>query len=403
MKNEITFLFGSGISFPTEMISSKEILYELLESKWKGLGCDGYAKDPQSEKIQWQKIIEYIFNELKSACEGNEFLKSEDKIVNYEDVSSVLTQLLEYYNGYRNIPSVPFLEKVWNEIEKNYGPHGSLNQYSGCTLRSTKEFIDWVVITLLSKTKSGNNVTKDIIKGFSLFDELAEAKTISDVTIFTLNHDLLIEKYLGEQLDTPFEKLTKYYSIFNKDSFNNLKKFHLYKLHGSINWKPATTKNCSDYHCDAAISFNFGNDQLNTHSIQTPDSSCTRIKACSSKPLILTGSFVKDYSYNHGIFFDLFHIFHEKIYKTKTLFVSGYGWNDIGINRRILHYLEYMADTKLVIFDKNLPESYSSCDRKGLPGFLCHRLGEWVGNGKIVLKDKWFSECTIEDINTFIA
>lgn len=353
---EVVFLFGSGISFPTGMFSSKEIEDCLVDGSWIDSNLQ-YKRSKNTPRLKYQEIISLVRKELHQLKLRSKLL--EIKNINYEDIYSTIYQIFYYYDRYPNIVAQPFLESVYRKIILEICPN---DRYPGNVLKDTLSFINSAIKDLLTFTKNGEYITKKIIKGFDFFDRMNECGEIKKVTIFSLNHDLLIERYLGDLLYIPIKPMGNDVKKCNIDNKHQSKKFILYKLHGSVDWDV----NMADiFHTE------FG---------------------------ILTGSCVKENNYYKKVYSQLFDEFHQTLLNTNTIFISGYGWNDNGINGRIINWLESHEENRIVIFARDIsPISYIET-RKEPPSALWSNWDKWVEEKKIIVIEKWISESCLSDI-----
>ena len=129
------------------------------------------------------------------------------------------------------------------------------------------------------------------------------------------------------------------------DDIDETKKFHLYKLHGSIDWFTVSNPKLKIYN-----TIRFG-DNMEFFGSQLDG---IDYKWNELVPQILTGSLVKEHVYSFGIYFYMFNKFHNSLDKKNILIASGYGWNDAGINRRVLHWLQYYPNSKLILLQQHI-------------------------------------------------
>ena len=391
MKRDALFLFGSGISFDTDMPGTKDILEKILHDNWDKKNFPFQSTTQNKKQLTYQKIITYVYLRLG---ELNKSLKliTLDEEISYENVYSTLIQILEYYRGLYNLAALPLLDEIWNKVKEISGY--SENKI-GDTVWETITFFNWALRDILLQTKNNLSPTKANIKGFDFFDRLERNNKIGDVIIFSLNHDLLIENYLGEILDTPFEKYNNYSSlkIYKKGLFDKSKKFHLYKLHGSVNW----------FVSDKFPSFIQGN----LFECNAPDN---QVEYYIEKmipdgypimPMMLTGAGIKEYYYQQAIYSDLIEKFRYKLNDVKVLFVSGYGWKDSGINNMIIDWLMRDNNRKVIMFSKDISATdyklNSSNGKKNLPPKLLWLYWDrFISENRIKLIDKWISQCDVD-------
>lgn len=391
MKEEILFLFGSGISFDTGIPNTKDILEKIQSKNWEETRFSFQSTTQNKKQLIYQKIIAYVYlrlNELKKTLN----LINVDEEIGYEDVYSTLIQILEYYRGLYNLAALPLLDEIWDKVKEISGyPENKI----GDAVWETITFFNWAIRDILSQTKNNLSPTKTNIKGFDFFDRLERNNKIGDVIIFSLNHDLLIENYLGEILDTPFEKYNNdsVLKIYKKGLFDKSKKFHLYKLHGSVNWfvfdKFPSSIRGNLFECNAP------ENQVEYYiEKMCPD-------GYPIMPMILTGAGIKEYYYQQAIYCDLIEKFRYKLNDVKVLLVSGYGWKDSGINNMIIDWLMRDNNRKVIIFSKDISATGyklngSNGEKKLPPKLLWLYWDRFISENRIKLIDKWISQCDVD-------
>ncbi len=154
-------------------------------------------------------------------------------MINYEDyyymVDSMHTdENMEYENPIVTYFS-DYLFKVhsylFEPIEENYAPLRLID-----LMKEAKNYIkDLIAFYLNKKPKT--------LRQFISLNDLNDDKEYSEVFIFTLNHDTLVEQYLtGNNINFSdgFVLRDNNVRICDSNSFNE--RINLFKLHGSINW-----------------------------------------------------------------------------------------------------------------------------------------------------------------------
>ena len=382
MKKEVLFLFGSGISFETGMPNTMDILEKIQNKDFDGIHF-------QDEKLHiYKEIITYVYSKLNEAKRSLKLFVLDEEI-SYEDVYSTLIQILEYYRGFYNLSALPFLDEIWCKIKEI---SGSPENKIGDTVWNTIIFFNWAIREILLRTKDNLIPTKENIKGFGFFEQLQEEHNISDIYVFSLNHDLLIENYLGELIDTPFEKYAEdcNLKIYKKDFFDKSKKFHLYKLHGSVNWFASDKFPYLDR--GNLFEYNASENYMEYYTEKMA------LDGYPVMPKILTGAGIKEYYYQQGVYSDLIAKFRYKLNDATVLFVSGYGWKDSGINNIIIDWLMKDNNRKVIIFSKDISATNYKSDSsiKNMPPKLLWLYWDrFISENRITLMDKWISECDV--------
>jgi hypothetical protein len=172
--------------------------------------------------------------------------------------------------------------------------------------------------------------------------QAAEDPFVSRMEIFTLNHDLLIERALehaGIYFANGFVPVSADLRSWDIESFaKSREKVRLTKLHGSIDWytRPILDRGPSCV-CIAT------NRDVN-HALG-PDGSSALIYDSE----ILIGTFNKMTEYTMGIYADLFCAFRKALWALDKLVVSGYSFGDKGINASFVEWTRQKGERRTLI------------------------------------------------------
>jgi len=106
------------------------------------------------------------------------------------------------------------------------------------------------------------------------------------------------------------------------------------------------------------------------------------------RPAILIGSFNNLLDYRFGLAADLHAKFFDLLGQHSMIVMSGYSWNDIGINSWLSDWFDSSSGRRLV------PLHHEPQDKKviGVTGNFQLRCRRWVESGRIVSIQKWISE-----------
>ena len=107
----------------------------------------------------------------------------------------------------------------------------------------------------------------------------------------------------------------------------------------------------------------------------------------------MTGTVVKEQSYDTGLAGEVFAEFGSRLRQNKTLVCCGYGWGDRGINRRIADWF-YETGHRLVIL-QGKPES------RLLDTSFGRDLDDHQRSGKIVLIERFLDQCSLADLEEY--
>ncbi len=218
----------------------------------------------------------------------------------------------------------------------------------------------------------------------------AAANAVEQMEVFTVNHDVLVERQL-QQGGIPF---TDGFS----DRVGDVLRFNwswkedttvrLYKLHGSLDWY--------------RFGFPGGIVQFAKVPMGCDPSTCKdgegeELALLNQTPLFLTGTTGKERLYGVGFVGEFFIQFHSRLADYHTLICCGYGWADKGINNRVNQWLLNAPENRIVILHNN------ALDELKHKQFWSKR-DRWTQfqqAGKIVVVPKWLSDCALNDLEPF--
>lgn len=388
---KLAILFGSGVSFPTGLMRAGEVTKELLSGEWHDHTDGSYykGKHPSSFLKSRNKVphLQRFLGHLSSIANG--YLADRNRTEsNYEDLYYLSNQVNDDLKWEFDNPAIqPFVEQLENEIVELKYPDLNNSRFSTQLTAYTNaalDFIQCVVWECLS--------TQNEIVGFQLLLQLLEVPEIENVSIGTLNHDLLVERMLTDKgiryLDG-FGDPDGDVRFFDETIFLAQRhKVHYYKLHGSLNWFRVR-----DGRAPGAIFDRYAL-LLNPDVWHNRDSRGTFVDNLSGIPLFLTGSYNKMIQYNYGIIKHMLHHYEVDLHSCDKLIVSGYGWNDKGINGRLFEWLDRSTDNQLILLHRDPEHSIKTESRSA----MWHRYEPLVVSGQIVSINKWFSETDIKDV-----
>lgn len=338
---KIGFLFGFGITSKV-LSSTQQITKSLLRLKAQHFKRKsnhykfGNYRISKKENRTNSEVLRFI-NFLKDTAKDPQITKEIKNDINYEDIYYIAKQIedctrIEYWN-----PVVKFFISKNREF-KNMRK----------SAKNTCELIEDFVVTKLNKRLSRK------MKGrLDRFTKTIIRNPYDDIYIFSLNHDTLLEEYFTSKYKNEFSdgfKLEKKKWVFNKSIYDN-KRIKLIKLHGSIDWFEDKKRN-GEY---VLLKIN--------KSIKGSDSR----KRNNKRAEILVGAFNKILSYSAGHYFRKLVIFFKFLEKIDSLVISGYSFNDKGINTILINRMfNSKSRLKPIVIDPKGKKLLTEVAREGI-------------------------------------
>ncbi|MDX9696824.1 MAG: SIR2 family protein [Bacteroidales bacterium] len=334
----IAFLFGSGVSKYSGLKNVNEITDAVLSTKKVARNGDlnyyfyDYITDCNSVRsiqkflFYLKDIIDEYHNRLKIPYETN-----------YEELYYLLYQIEKSEEKeYENPAIYPLIKNIELIFKDEISFHDNdLERY----VRESKRYIHYIVYHLLQKSNGK-------LDQFNIISKVQEFAM--QIDIFSLNHDILLETYFENNsisFNYGFEP-DESICVFNVELFEKKNSINLYKLHGSLDWFRFQNQKESNIY-RVPLNYNLQIDRYNTLD--------NRLQTTNGIPMFLIGTFNKMLNYLGDIYEILFDIFKKQILNSDLLIISGYGFNDKGINARISHFIK-QPNKKIVIVHPNINE-----------------------------------------------
>lgn len=388
----LLLFFGSGISIPSGLPNVSEITNSVLYDEWfDGSDLNFHKGRHPSPYYHNQNLVPKLQEFLKF-LKGNAdvYLKERGRNEStYEDLFFLCKQIYENELCETDNPAIqPYVElikTIKSELIIPIPTRPELKIDFQLLAERSCDFIHSVVWDSLFYPNQpvGLDLLLDIIK----------ADRFKSVNIATLNHDLLIETILEEnqiKYIDGFGPPRKDIRYFDTSEFQKKSKIKLLKLHGSINWfrfrEQKDGKTLDRY--GLALRKDFWHLKGEEGNFAFP---------LDGSPLFLTGTENKLLSYNFGIFRKIQSFFDLLLEPNNVILMSGYGWNDRGINGRLFEWLDSSLEKKLILLHK-----YPKHIRDYSKSAMWHRYDSLVEQGKLVLVKKWFSELNIKELEAIL-
>jgi hypothetical protein len=368
----INFLFGAGLSVPTGIKITSEITQIILNGDTivRGHAENYYFDYPQN--YEWdifQKKKERVLCLLKIIKQDyDKYYKKFGLEANYETLYYCIELLYEeWIGGIENHFVYYFFEKYRDDFKKMLVPIAkTIGLSRNELLKETKNYISWILLHLLDK----------VVVDYSHLDFLTDCiqdSSIELINIFTLNNDTVLEQcFKTKDYDyiDGFKLGTENDYTWDVTTYEDkIKKIHLLKNHGSIDWFHSDR---SDWYGDRIIKYKKGK------TIRDID-----------LPIFLIGTFNKEESYLNKVFLELFYTFYKKLNESELLIISGYSFGDRAINTKIIEWYYTGRDKKIMIVHPDCKTL-----RKHSRGAIRLRWGDWENDNRLITIEKKIENTT---------
>jgi uncharacterized protein (UPF0297 family) len=354
MNNHLTVILGAGFSanagMSTASVIADKFNRDLREKFLSASSSEWFWIDGKDEtfinngKLNYDYIAySYVFHELVK-----NYVSDRGGFTCYENFYQYIIDNFENTEWVENLFEVAkksllndkpyFLEENDKEYYKSY-----LFAFDHKQFQKVNNILNYLIGDILTEIPEDENRLKEIYKGF--IDYISE---FENVDIFTLNHDLLLERVL----ELNGLKYSKGFNIQNSpisynDSsvpfFNNSfnEKIKIHKLHGSldffqfrhyVNNGDSLMQPTGEY--DYYMTTNY---LIKHNSIRINPKTKEILQDYNPDivPKFITGTRKLDTIDNDFLFKQLFQNFQEVINKTENLFISGYSFSDEHLNEKL--------------------------------------------------------------------
>ena len=365
IKNRIGLLLGSGITYHANGPHTDEITDNIIY---------GYRELSDKSEQNIRSFLGFLKCEIIKYYEKHDY----PRVISYEDLYEILNSIVNSEVGEWDNPIVDaFIEKISPRIQNyiNNGPIHNTSKNDGrfSSINSLcQNSRDYILKILIDKI---NYESRDFDPRKNLYNLTDKYK----LDIYTLNHDLLLEKFLCDnqiEFYDGFKVISECLSEWHPLGFKDENNVNMLKLHGSLNWE----KDQKVDHGGEVIIKRKDNRQY-------------------VDPVILVGTFSKMLQYSAKPFIDLLSLFNLRLNKIERLIISGYSFGDKGINSIILGWFGSNSQNKIMV----ISPSINNLTRSARPA-----IGRMLSNDKykcdekLILIEKKFENVCINDIIKFI-
>lgn len=343
------FLFGSGISLHAGLPTTKAITDAVLTGQRANTSkqvvehvrhhSDGrfeFTDQPDDSPSLSGPLLQLIHRLLGKIKDEIDVYYEASNSTTYEAIYFVLFQLESTATRELDNPAVDSLTR---DLRRQF-PETSFSSWTvvgtfDALLTKACDYVKDVVRAMLMSPGADASYLRWIVESCRDADCRA-------AFIFTLNHDTLLERHLnssgiefidGFALPRCGDGLRLWNSsLFDAPSSN----VRVVKLHGSVDW----FREIPNRREHNPIPFKFGDSRPSE-------------KLDIDRPLILIGTHNKPAEYTNKVYEDLHVQFYLALKGIHRLVICGYGFNDKGINTRLIHWMSRSADHRIVLIHKN--------------------------------------------------
>jgi len=288
----------------------------------------------------------------------------------------------------------PFAESIRNEASEFLQCDLHKKRGVGDPLHRERTKLDYTseLGMRLIRSVVREELDKDVdISGFDLLIDAIQSDEYDDITIVTLNHDVLIERLLAREeipFENGFEQYSDNISIYNSDRlYSGGNGVRIIKPHGSISW-----------YLSESDEFNQSNNlpvyvSINSHESSDPYqlSFSDKYDIITSLPSLLS-SFGKEEKYGKDIYGDMVNLMGISLRSANSIIVSGYGWSDAGMNDRLLSTQNGSEENRLMLLR-------DTSDSERLPSTVRY----FLEKNQADLVESWLCNATWDKVQQKIA
>lgn len=395
--DQLSFLLGSGISFPADFPSVGKLTNLILSgndirrhtNEIYSFGKPLYEGFPD----EYVPRVTGFLNRLKTEIDSY-YLYQNSRLTDYEDLYYLAAQVRDSeLHEYDNPAVQPLIDKILPEIKPLLEAKDSEKRRKFDLHELADEATNYI------RDAVWHSLTKEPTRLDHLrcIRDACSDNAFSRVYIHTLNHDTILERYLSQnktiQVIDGFSTPQSGMRYWNPDSFeNDTCKVRLVKLHGSVNWfrfRPQASGDWSNEYTAIPLKWDFWYSKDSKGNLQWP---------VDGRPMFLAGTFNKMLDYDSGVYADLHYQFYRSLKETPILIVSGYGFRDKGVNRKIVEWFYSSNKHRIIIIHPNESTLLASARES-----IANKLDEWLKTRRVGIIPKPIEEASWEEVSTYLA
>ncbi len=309
-----------------------------------------------------------------------------NRTANYEDLYYAVAQISDHlHQEYENPAVEPFVRKIAENLRDDdlLSPCSELAKIAELADEALS-FIHRIVEGMLFRSPSQLDHLRCLVGA-------ARDPAVKRVDVFTLNHDLVLEKvfrHSGIEFVDGFGAVRNGMRYWWPRSYEwSSSRCYLFKLHGSVDWLLYRPSGKAQWRQIAGIPV------AGAHEPIRDWQGNPQYPLLNGKSLLLIGTFNKMLGYTGGLFADLHSLFRKHLWKSSRCIVSGYGFRDKGINRVLVEWLNYSYKHRLVLVHGQPDEA-----REAARGAIRDRWDRRRHDGQLRVIQKWVEDTTWEDV-----
>jgi hypothetical protein len=373
-RNNVLLFLGSGVSYDSGMPSVEQLTDKILNIDPANLGSlHHFCRLTSALNYKRVSGAQALLSQMVEYCHPLGLTE-----VNYEDLYSLCLKIEHTQYAPRVDPtSRSLLDFVYEKLTDTEYFRICDNSIQEAAMNA-RLMIEYTVKQELFHPKR----SPKSLENLQSYIELIGPKNID---IITLNHDTLVEEFLGgaDYWTDGFERNessprgNEYDPLdffMENEAFADPKKVRILKPHGSCNWFQYRVNDTNKWvACRRNYEPIFRGENGN-HFTENPFTSG-----------ILSGSFTKERSYSlwyTGVMFrNAYRILHEY----DRVICSGYGWKDFGINEMFIEWIQRNPQKRILILENSKSNNFTTV--KSL-------VNQWTASysGKTEIHPQWFSE-----------
>lgn len=327
---EVTFLIGAGVSQGAGFPSVCELTTAARAGKdaYYSTSDDRFIFRPGLRSPESARVVEEVKQFLAVLHQHADAYYQHEDHVTYEDLASMVWQLDQSERGEWDNPALgPLIDTL--RIPCGGGVGQAAHRAKGYLRDVVRYALEREPVTFTP---------------LAFVVDATRAVNVGRCSIFTLNHDLFIEKTLrraGVTFTDGFVSTSSMGALWKPEVFDEPGvRTRLYKLHGSISWRL------------------MGDHTGRSVVLRTPDGpTVPRPVGTDGRPLrewepavLLLGIHAKVFHYLQALFADLFWAFRQHLRTVAhSVVVCGYGFGDKFINATLLDWLADADGRRLIV------------------------------------------------------